>query len=593
MKKIVISAAVSLLTLGLIFQLVAQGTGQEAELWPAIRDVVPRLLGGYVVCQVLQTWLRSERYRLLLRGAGEPRVPSAGHSFLATLARNAMVDLLPARAGELGYLALMNRNYRVGAEACLGSMAISFLFDLVALAAVLALAIAAPWARGQATWPLLAKGAGALTLVCLVGLWGLLTLLPGVIVPLWARVRARLNRPQLQRAAAFVDNTLASMARVRSRRLLLGAFLLSAGVRLFKYAGLFLLFRGVTRVHLPAMAGADARLVLPALLAGEGAAALPLPTLMGFGAYEGGATAVWSLLGFPAAVALLAMLAVHVVSQMVDYILGGAALVAIAWGRPTVAREAAGRAAPPRRRKLLALAALAFLGGALLFAAYEWRAVRKRGRLTPPSQGLAVAAGAAEVQALGDLAARHRARLVWSSNRYGNHDILLMEWPAQDIRRLTRDPHTETYPRLSPDGRQVLFARSQVAWVSQRQSAPWDAWILDLDTGTERRVATNAFFATWADGGRSIVFQRNRDREVIRLSLRDGREQVLLRTGQAPIAEGISLQTPDYRSATGATAITLRGARRATGWVDADGVFTPVGDGSTCQLNWATDDSLL
>ena len=100
MKKIVISAAVSLLTLGLIFQLVAQGTGQEAELWPAIRDVVPRLLGGYVVCQVLQTWLRSERYRLLLRGAGEPRVPSAGHSFLATLARNAMVDLLPARAGD-------------------------------------------------------------------------------------------------------------------------------------------------------------------------------------------------------------------------------------------------------------------------------------------------------------------------------------------------------------------------------------------------------------------------------------------------------------------------------------------------------------
>jgi hypothetical protein len=267
-------------------------------------------------------------------------------------------------------------------------------------------------------------------------------------------------------------------------------------------------------------------------------------------------------------------------------------LVSIAWGRPAAAREAVCRTSP-RPRPVLALAALVFLGGALLFAAYEWRAVRKRGRLAPPSQGLAVAAGAAETRALSDLAARHRARLVWSSNRHGNHDILLMEWPSRDIRRLTRDPHAETYPRLSPDGRRVLFARSQVAWVSQRNSALWDAWIVDLDTGVERRVATNAFFASWTDGGRSIVFQRDRDREVVRRSLIDGQERVLLRTGRAPIAEGVSLQTPDTRSATGATAITLRGARRVTGWVGADGVFMPVGDGSTCQLTWATDDSLL
>jgi uncharacterized membrane protein YbhN (UPF0104 family) len=591
MKKLLISAAVSLLTLGLIFQLVAQGTGQDAELWPLIRDVVPLLLGGYVFCQIAQTMLRSERYRLLLRGAGEPRIPSAGHSFLATLARNAMVDLLPARAGELGYLALMNRNYRVGADTCLGSMAISFLFDMIALAAVLALAIAAPWTRGQATWPLLAKGAVVLTVVCLAGLWGLLTLLPVHIIPFWTRIQVRIRRRWLRRAADFIDNTLAAIARVRSRRLLLGAFLLSLGVRVFKYAGLFLLFRGVTRVHLPSMAGADARQVMPALLAGEGAAALPLPTLMGFGAYEGGATVVWSLLGFPAATALLAVLALHIVSQTVDYTLGGAACVTIAWARrPTT--PAASRRPAPRLRLVLTLVILGFLAGALLFAAYEWRAVRKRGRLTPPAQGMAVVAGAAETQALADLAARYRGRLVWSSNRHGNHDILLMEWPARKVRRLTRDPHTETYPRLSPDGQKVLFARSQAPWVSQRNGIAWDTWLIDLATGRERRIATNALFATWTADGQGAVFQRN-DTAVILHTLADGREQVLCATGAGAIPAGATLQTPHYNIHNSTLAVTLRRARRVTVLLEGGARLREIGDGGTCQLGWATTNSLV
>ena len=237
MRRLVLSAAVSLLTLCLIFQLVAQGAGRDAELWPLLRDVVPLLLVGYILCQVAQTAFRSERYRLLLYGAGEMQVTSAVHSFLATLARNALVDLLPARAGELGYLALMNRNYRVGADTCLGSMSISLLFDFIALAAVLALAIAAPWTHGVATWPLLLQGLAALSLVSLLGIWGLLVLLPKYISPLWQRLRQSVPRLVPRRAGEFIDRTMVAVARVRQRRLLLIAFLYSLGVRFFKYLG--------------------------------------------------------------------------------------------------------------------------------------------------------------------------------------------------------------------------------------------------------------------------------------------------------------------------------------------------------------------
>jgi len=591
MKKLLVSAAVSLVTLGLIFHLVAAGSGQRAELWPLLRDAAPLMLAAYLVCQIGQTLFRSERYRVLLRGAGEPRIPSSGHSFLATLARNALVDLLPARAGELGYLALMNLNYRVGAETCLSSMAVSFLFDLVALAAVLALALAAPWIRTQPSWPMLAGGAATLGLVCLAGLWGLFTLLPRWIVPLWNRLAAGIRMPRARRGADFISRTLEAVVRVRDRRLLLAAFLLSLGVRGFKYAGLFLLFRGVTLRHLPQMAAAGARHVLPALLAGEGAAALPLPALMGFGAYEGGSTAVWSLLGFAPAAALLAMLALHIVSQAADYTLGGAALVFITLGR-RAARAEPVPARAPRYSRLLAAALLALLGASLLYAGLQWRALRKRGSLTPPPQGVALAVPPAGQAALARLEGRYRGRLVWSSNRDGNHDILLMELPAGTVRPVTRNLHTETYPRLSPDGRQVLFSRSQTPWVSQRNGIAWDTWLVDLATGRERLVATNALFATWTADGREAVFQRN-DRAVIRHTLADGREQVLCATGAGAIPPGALVQSPDYNLQNRTLALTLRGSRRLTVLLGDDGTLEPIGDGTTCQLGWATADSLV
>ena len=194
---------------------------------------------------------------------------------------------------------------------------------------------------------------------------------------------------------------------------------------------------------------------------------------MGFGAYEGGATGVWTLLATGCG-SLSGDVGLHIVSQAVAYTLGGAAFVVIAWssGRGVTERSGHGR----KRGRDWAVAAVvgALLLGAALFALYEWRDLRKRGSLTPPAMGAAVVATSLEQAACNSLLARYHGRLVWSSNRFGNHDILMMEWPSAEIKRLTRHPHTETYPRLSPDGQRLLFARAQTAWVSQRNSGAWD-----------------------------------------------------------------------------------------------------------------------
>ena len=67
--------------------------------------------------------------------------------------------------------------------------------------------------------------------------------------------------------------------------------------------------------------------VVAALVASEVGASLPIPTLMGFGAYEAGGAAALGLLGYPLALALLVLLTVHIVSQILDYAIGGICLV--------------------------------------------------------------------------------------------------------------------------------------------------------------------------------------------------------------------------------------------------------------------------
>ena len=104
--------------------------------------------------------------------------------------------------------------------------------------------------------------------------------------------------------------------------MLLPSILLSLGLRLSKYAGLYALFLAVTRSNFGQFARAPVREVVAALIAGEATASLPVPSFMSFGTYETGGLATFVGFGFPAAQAVLVLLALHLVSQAVDYSLG-------------------------------------------------------------------------------------------------------------------------------------------------------------------------------------------------------------------------------------------------------------------------------
>ncbi len=584
--RLLLSLTVSLLVLG---ALVSAFTGQAASaLWPRLLSVLSATsllyVGLYALTGLLQAWLRGLRYGVILRST-EPSVPGNWHLFLVSMSRNMFVDMLPARLGELSYIAMLNRGCRVAADACLSSLAISFVFDLVALAVLLLLLIMGQLVLGGLqTWLI-----GSFLMVAFLCLLLLVLLFPVAIrIGRFLRQSGAENLRLIGRAAAFLEATATTLARTRQAGIFGPVLLLSLGVRLVKYLGLYVLFLAVVS---PSFVGIDTRPapVLATLISAEAGAALPVPAFMSFGTYEAGGTLAMVVLGAEKGASLLIMLALHLWSQLMDYSLGIAAFVLFVFSAGRGRRETMGKGGGGRRSVLPALLLLLLLAAAA-YGFFEFRKVKKLGMLPPPSnvQGRLLPATARERD---PLLASLQGFIVWSSNRYGNHDIFMFTLPQKKLVRLTDNPHTEYFPRISPDGTRIVFCRSREPRVSQRNYYAWDVFLLDIATGKEQLVARNANSPTWSADGKRVYFQRNGN-TFVRHDLATGREEVVYATGtNLPLAGSVLLETPSWSDRRRQMAVTLRGSKRMTAVVGPGSTIRQVGGG--CQLAWAPDSRFL
>ena len=131
------------------------------------------------------------------------------------------------------------------------------------------------------------------------------------------------------------------------------------------------------------------------------------------------------------------------------------------------------------------------------FLAYQVWAASKLGAIAAPDAG-----GIAEdVDQWRELSRAHVSDLdgfvVFSSNRDGNHDIYKLDLSDFKLAKLTTHPHTETYPRISPDGKRLVFSRAHQPWVSQRNTVAWDVYVLDLASGQETKVGDRGTAPKW------------------------------------------------------------------------------------------------
>jgi uncharacterized membrane protein YbhN (UPF0104 family) len=588
-----LSIGASALILGLMMKLLTGSSDADRpQLIAVLQKPAWSFVGVYLLCTLVQTLFRAIRYRILLRAGGEQDVPSAFHMYQVTLVRNMFVDLFPARLGELSYVAMLNRRYKVSGETCMSSFGISFLYDLVALALLMVAVLA--WQLlhiGFEKWMLFLLIPVGLVAVGSVLLYRGVRYASGVLDRLLSPRRPGRLLPWLagftHKMADAIDIT--RKAGVGGR--VLGLSLL---VRVFKYAGLYAIFLAITVPHFPEFASVSPPNAVLAFVGAEATGGLPIPSFMSFGPYEAGSTAVLALMGFSAAASSVAVLAYHIWSQLVDYSLGALGLLTFIHltGQRTAATTTKGEVimSPARSRHIGVAAAILLLCAGMGVLALQYRKTKKMGSLNAPDAGTQANVPEDADSKLKTIMGKKKGFVVWSSNRFGNHDILLLTLPNRHISRLTSHPNVDYFPRISPDGKSIVFSRSQVQWVSQRNYVPWDVYLLNMETGKEQRIAKGGNTPTWSEDGSKIYFQRNSD-DFVEYDLATAKERTLFGPKVQNYDEGLHLETPQYSAKRERLAVTRRGSRRDVGLFSLDGSYKKLSGG--CQLGWAPDASFL
>ena len=210
-------------------------------------------------------------------------------------------------------------------------------------------------------------------------------------------------------------------------------------------------------------------------------------------------------------------------------------------------------------------------------------------RFFPPRGGTRARLAPLEAEAVRNLSQRLDAEIVWSSNRGGNHDLYLLDLRSRRLRRLTDDPHVDTFPRFSPDGRRIVFMRSQQPWISLRDERSWDLFLVETDGSGERLLAHGGYAPSWSPDGGSVVFSRAN--QVVRISRDGGPETVILDGDRelpgAHIAGGNL--SPDGRQLS----FSIRGRFDGVAVFDlAERRLVPIGR-DACQIVWTPDGSLV
>jgi uncharacterized membrane protein YbhN (UPF0104 family) len=275
---------------------------------------------------------RTFRYHLLLKSSLTPLLPSFWNLTLVTSVRNMLVDFLPARAGSLSYIILLNRAFKVDISPCLFSFTYAFLFDLLAMAPLLAFAILVESLTSHKTYPWLWAVALLILVMALVLILSLGPLIKHFSK--WSNLTSQRweKYPRIGKIDQHLQTISQSFLTIKEQGIFWPTLVLSILIRTVKYLGLYILLTAV----LQAFSGQGTQLpfwvVLLGLVGSEAAAGLPIGGLAGFGFYEGVLGGLLSSQGIPPSQAMLVSFAMHFLTQVVDYSLGGGALLYILIG---------------------------------------------------------------------------------------------------------------------------------------------------------------------------------------------------------------------------------------------------------------------
>lgn len=291
--------------------------------WGEVADLILELdlgvLSLFIALSITMSVLRTWRYLVLLKVLKfqAPRLAM----FLTVLVRNLFSDLLPARIGSLAYVFIANTRLGVPLSAATSTFAVAFLFDIIAVAPLILLAVLVVGGSDLVSGTILIGASVGLGAVAL----GLLLALPKLFS--WAE--SILDRLPVKSAtlAKLCERVSDEIKSTTKSGVYLKVLLLSVGVRVAKYASLYVFLLALLFPQGYTINQLSIPKVFLGLCSAELAASLPISGIAGFGAYEGAWALTFQLLGFEKQLSLVTGVAHHLFTQVYGYSLGLIALL--------------------------------------------------------------------------------------------------------------------------------------------------------------------------------------------------------------------------------------------------------------------------
>lgn len=417
---------------------------------------------------ICATW----RYLLLLSISGYST--SKISMFFVVLVRNLCSDLLPARVGTLVYVFLINSRLGVPAPAALTSFGYAFAFDFVAIAPMIILA--AFFSIGSSEFsPFIFLIIGLVLLIIMGAFIWYLPKLTKLTIP-----------TRFGKISRFLEKIQGEIESVSKANIFGQVLLLSFGVRVFKYLGLWALLLALLTPRGYQLSELPFHTMFLGMCVAEMSASLPISGIAGIGTYQGAWITVFSLLGFPLDLAKTTSVSHHLVTQAWGYSIGLISLLILLTPFFKV-----GAANFGYRKPML----IKFLGFLLAVGTLTYLLLPKDSKVSDYK---------GEVQKPSFCA--DSCTLVFDSRRGKTFGIYkLTEVGVEKVVDLP-DRH-EIFPDIKDEN--VVYASAKGAG----RYAESEIRLVNLKTGNDSLVATNGTFPSFLEDG-TIIFERNR-KEIV------------------------------------------------------------------------------
>jgi len=244
--RIALSIGVSFAILAILLNIFTAGMPdqQRPSVIAALQNTSVAMVFGYLFVYLVTLFIRAYRYQILIRVSGEENVPNMRQMALVTGIRNMMVDMLPARLGELGYVGLLNRGYGVKLQNCVSSLTLSVALDFIALLVVVIVIVLKQFMGvGIQGWAI--GGFISALILSLVALFGLFAIIPWFTRLVSEKTNWAEGDSLFAKAVKLLDDFNTSLQTARRSDKLMSLLGLSVVIRFLKYFSFYILFVGV------------------------------------------------------------------------------------------------------------------------------------------------------------------------------------------------------------------------------------------------------------------------------------------------------------------------------------------------------------